>query len=205
MTGNGDGFLSQCRIAHQQYFVWFHLLFDAHQFLHQFLVYLQSASRIQNDRVNSILAGIVQCLLGQLGNVLLLAVRIHAHTQVLAQQLQLVYCGRPIHVASNKQHLLVCLVLQVLRQLGAGGGLAAAVETAQHDYGWLAFVKLKARAVLAQQCHQLVIDDFHHLLAWLHIAQHLLSQAFLRAFVHKVRGDLVVHIRFQQGIAYLLH
>ena len=103
-----------------------------------------------------------------------------------------------VHVPGHHQRLLPVFP-QVVGQLAQSGGLAGALEPHQHDYrrriGRLVQLALGA----PQELDELLMDDFHNILAWSEIGVNLLPHGPLLDLGGKFFDDLEVHIRIQQG------
>ena len=91
-----------------------------------------------------------------------LAVRIgeHGDVHLLAEDLQLIDGGRPVHVGGDQQRALV-LLLEEARQLADGGRLARALQADQHDPGRALLRELDAAVDRPHQLDELVVAQLH--------------------------------------------
>ena len=192
-----DRFLARGGIEHQQRFLRFDQVAQPDQLLHQRLVNLQAARRIENERVPVIRLGEGERLARDLEHIRLAFVHIHRQFQLLSQRLKLIHRRRPIHIRRHQQRRAP-LLMQQPPQLPARGGLAGAVQ-ADHQHAARVAAQLQARVGRAQQLHQLVVDDLDDLLARLNALDDLLAEGLGLDALDEIARDLEIHVGFQQG------
>ena len=84
---------------------------------------------------------------------------------LLAQHAQLLLRRRPAHVERGHQHFLLVAIGEPVADLGAGGGLARALQADQQDGDRRLRGKIDRLGVRAQHGDQLVVHDLDHHLA----------------------------------------
>ena len=94
-------------------------------------------------------------------------------------------------------------LLQPHRQLAAGGRLARALQAGHQDHRRRLRRKLEPRRILAQQRHQLVVNDLDDLLGRRKRRQNLGPDRLLANMLDQVLHHIQVHVGFQQRHANL--
>ncbi len=122
----------------------------------------------------------------------------------LADRDQLLDRGGPVDVAGGDRHVLAVL-LQEHRQLGAGGGLAGALQAGHQDHGRAAVGHRQLAPGPPHQRRQLLVDDLDHVLAGIEALQHLVAEAALLDRLRERFDDLEVDVRLEQREADLPH
>ena len=118
---------------------------------------------------------------------------------------QLFDCGRPVDVTGSEGDVLPRGWPKQAGQLGTGGGLARALQAGDQNHGCTLGGKDQLRPRSTHQCRQLLVDDLHHLLAWIEALQHPYAQAALAQRCGKRFDDLEVDVGLEQGEANLAH
>ncbi len=208
---------------------------DPAEFAHEFIVEVESAGGVEDHHVDAGGFGVLDRVaadidrgadgLAVLGDLVRLAVELHAASPIITFRLRLDLLGQHAELGHRRrtlqvrgdQHHRLALFLEVGRQLAAGRGLAAALEARHHEDGRPGLDKHDRRRRLdltgfgvhrrfaAQQLDQLVVDDLDHLLAGLHGIEHLRAHRLLEDPATKRLGHFVMHIRLEQGLADLFH
>ena len=130
--GHIDRFLSGGRVEDKQSFLRLDQIPQPRQLLHQWLVNLQPAGGIENERVAIGRARRRQRLARNLEHVGLAVADENRQLQLLAEFFQLVHRRRAVHIGPHQQRR-ASLFVQQPPQLGAGSGLAGAVQAHQQD------------------------------------------------------------------------
>ena len=92
---------------------------------------MKTAGRVNDDHIAQRVDRIANAFLGDLHRVLAFTA-VHAHTDLLAQRLQLIGCSRAVHVARAKKRVMVLLLEQV-RELGSSRGFARTLQAHEHN------------------------------------------------------------------------
>ncbi len=127
MRGDIDGFLSGSRIEHEQRLLRFDQLCEANQFSHQRFVHLQSASRIENERVTILGSSGSEGFARDFQHIFFAFMDVNWHLQLLAQLFKLIHCGGAVHIGGHQQRR-AALFVQQASQFAARGGFARAVQ-----------------------------------------------------------------------------
>ena len=115
-----------------------------------------------------------------------------------AERLELVDGRGPVHVGGGENRVLA-LFLEQPRELGGGGGLARALQADQHDDGGRMRRHRQAMRRAAQQGHQLVVDDLHHLLPRRQRLEDVLADGLFADALDEGLDDLEVDVGFEEG------
>ena len=89
-------------------------------------------------------------------------------------------------------------LLEPVRQLARGGGLAGALQAGHQDHGGRLRGKLQLGGVLAQEVDQLVAHDLDDLLGGRERGHHFLAHRLLANVVDQFLDDLEVDVGFEQ-------
>ena len=193
--------LARGRVQHEQDFLRLDQVAQPHQFLHQRLVNLQPAGRVENERVAVVLPGEIQRLAGDFQNIRFPFERKDGHLDLPAQGFQLLHGRRAVDVRRHQQRL-ARLLLQPAGQLGAGGRLARAVQARQHQAARIA-AQRQPRVGRAEQLDQFVMDNLDDLLSRLDALHHLLSERLGLDLLDEIARHLEIDIGVQQRHAHL--
>ena len=165
---------------------------------HHLLVDRQAPGGVHQQHVEVVRARPLACGGGDLHRLLLGRRSEELRAGLLRDGAQLLDGGRAIDVARDREHLLLPVLAQPLRELADGGGLARALQAGhQHDRRRLAG-EIELRRVAAHQLRQLAVHDADQRLPRRQAADHLLSE---RAFAHardEVANDRQRHVGFEQ-------
>ena len=124
---------------------------------------------------------------------------------LLAQHAQLLLRRRPAHVERGHQHFLLVAVGQAVADLGAGRGLARALQADQHDGDRRLRGEVDRLGVRAQHGDQLVVHDLDHHLAGRDRLDHVLADGLGLHLVGEVAHHLERHVGLEQRAAHLAH
>src|SRR5215471_7002165 len=163
--GYVDGFLARHGIDHEKGIMWRRSLFDLPQLLHELLVDLQTASRIEDNGVTVARTSIVKGLPANFDRVSGALLDQDRGTYALAQHAQLLHGRGAIHVRRYEERMMTHL-LDFFGQLGRGGGFPSAVQTHQEYDRWWSRSHGQGTMRISHQRRQLVTHDFDHLLPW---------------------------------------
>ena len=198
--GAVDGVLSGHPVDHQIHLVGLHLLVDQTQLIHQLLIDRQAAGGIQNDDGDVFLASFGDGVAANLNRILGARLGVHGHIQLLADDVQLFDGGRSLQVGRDKHGLRLALH-QRSRQLAAGGGLAGALQAAQHQNVQV-LPQVQRGIHRPQDGDQLLLDNPNQLLAGIQGQQDLLAQGLFGDRGHEVPHDIDADIGLQQGLLH---
>ena len=159
--GHIHGFLAGHGIHGEQNLMRGDFFLDLAELIHERLVDLQAAGRINDDKVVAVILGVAHRLAADLHRFFLGAALKHRHTHARTQHLQLLDGGRAVHVGGHEQRP-VALALEHEGQLGTVRRLAGALQAAQHDDGRRRGGRSEAGFPAAHEGGELLIDNLHH-------------------------------------------
>ena len=174
------------------------------QLVHELLVDMEAARRVQQDRVKSVVLGVGQGVPGDLHRVDLPLGK-HGDPQLFSHHLELGDGGGAVYVAGRQQRPFAHAVFEIARQLGAVGGLAGALEAHHHDHCGSGVGKGDLGVGAAHHLRQFFVDDLDDLLGGGQALQHIAAGDPLRHRGHKVLHHFIADVRLQQGHADLPH
>ena len=203
LAGRIHGILTRHRIDHEERFARFHGLFDRRDLLHHRLIDGQTARRIDDHDVETVLTGVFDGIFGDLHRIFIPLFSIDFDSDLSAQHLELVDGRRTIDVARHEQHLASLLALEHRRQLAREGSLTGALQTGDQDDRRRALQLDVGRRAAHELC-QLVADDLGNHLSRLDGLEHVLSQGLLLHLVGEGFGYLVIDVGVDQRPADLL-
>ena len=97
------------------------------------------------------------------------------HADLLRQRFQLRDRSRTVDVTTDHHHLLLTLFLQVLGQLGDGGGFASALQASHQNDRRRRHVEVEVAGLRAHDRSHFVVDDLDQGLAGREAGQHFLA------------------------------
>ena len=195
---DAHGLLADHGIHDQQRFRWPGDFAHPLQLVHQIGIDLQTAGGVEDEDTVPIVARFLDRPRGDLSDVLLTALRVNRHADLLAQRLELIDRGRPLDV-QRSQHGRAALAHHPLGQLGRRGRLARSLQPRQQDHGRRDRRDLHRLRLAAQQLHQLVVHNLDDLLPWCHRLEDLLPRRLFLDAAQKVLGYLEIDVCFQQN------
>src|SRR5262245_31248943 len=133
--GDSDSFLARHGIDDEEGVMRRRGLFDLTQLLHELLVDLQAAGRIEDDGITVGRAGIIKGLPADFDRVSGALLDQDRGAYALAEHAQLLHGRGAIHVRRHEERTVTDL-LHFFGQLGRGGGLPGAVQTHQEYDSW---------------------------------------------------------------------
>ena len=178
-------------------------LADVFQLVHQRLVNLQTAGRIDDDVVVAVVACVAHGGLGDFHRVFGAHLK-HRDARLPADDLKLLDRGRAVDVARNEQRPAAA-ALEHLRELRRVRRLAGALQTAHHDDGRRVRGHFQPLLAAAHQRGQLLVDDLDDHLRGRQALHHILADGALRDALCEVLRNLVVDVGLEQGEAHLAH
>jgi len=199
--GNIDGFLAEGAVGHEEYFVGLDGGAEAFHFLDEILIDLETAGGVEDDAVGVLLLGGGEAGGADGRDILGDAVGVKAELFLLRENFKLVDGGGAVNVAPDDEGAIAAL-FEHAAEFGGGGGFARSVQTDHHDLEWAGGRQLGFP--LAEELHELVVDDLDDLLAGGDTLEDFLSVAGLLHAVDELARDLEVDICRQQRRAHLL-
>ena len=169
--------------------------------VHHRLVDAQPAGRVDDQHVVIVVPGPVHCGARDVGRLLVGLRREEVHAGLLGHGLELVDGGGAVHVAGNRQHLLLAVLAQPLGDLAHRGGLARALQASHQDDGGRLGGQIQLGGLATNQVHHGIVDDAHQRLAGGERLQHLLAQCLFLHLGNEVAHHGQGHIGLQQGDA----
>ena len=196
--GHGDRILAGHGVGHKKDLLRLHGGLDGGKLLHEGLIHMQAARRIQQHY-----RGLLRPCFGQRGFGDIHRIHVHRggvtrHVELPGQHGQLIDGGGAVHVRRHKVRTHLPLAQQI-GQLARRGGLARALQAHEHDDRRFFALQIKVGRFPPQQLHQLVMYDLDDLLGGAHALEDFLPEAFGAYAVHKVLDDLEVDVRLKQG------
>ena len=197
VLGDGDGLLSECGVADEEDFLWVEALLDLYELLDEGVVDLESSGGVDDEDVGVLDASLHECGLGDLRDVLGESFGEDGDVEFVGEDFELVDGGGSLEVAGGEHDALLELVAEVQGELGGGGGLAGAMESAEHDDGGRA-LEVEWRGVFAEECDELVVDDFDDLLSGCDALHDRLAEALGADIGDEFLDDGVVDVRIEE-------
>ena len=188
--------LSRRGVEHEQDFVWLHQVAQAHQFLNQRLIDLQTARRVEDERVALLRGGELTCFPGNLEHVGLALHHEDRHAELLAERRQLVHGRRTVNIRRDEQRE-TSLLLKQTGELAGRRRFAGAVK-ADHHQGGGAALEVQSGVLAAEQTDEFVVDDLDDLLAGMNARDDFLAQRFLAHALDEILHHLEIYVRIQQ-------
>ena len=112
--------------------------------------------------------------------------------------MELVDGRRTVDVGRDQIGLAFEFAAQLERQLGAGGGLARALQAHDHDDGRRAG-QVEVSGLSAEDLDELLVDDLHDLLAGIEALEHVLADGPFPDAFNEVLDDLEIDVGLKQG------
>ena len=134
LVGDTHRVLAGHRVHHQQDFLRLRALADGGDLAHQVFVDVQAASGIEDEHGQRLLARPFEAALGDIYRLIARWLGIDGDIELLANLLQLLHGGGPLHVGGDHARLLAVLA-EPVGQLGRLGGLAGALQADEHEDG----------------------------------------------------------------------
>jgi hypothetical protein len=175
------------------------------QLLHQRLVDVQAAGRVDDQHVLAVALGLVERPGGDLDGVAVRALLVHGRAGLATDLDELLDGRRPVDVAGGDGDRRLALLAQPARELRARGRLARALEARHQDHGRRARRERQPGRLPAHQRGQLVADDLDDLLAGVELARHLDALGALAHARGELLDDLEVDVGLEQRETDLAH
>ena len=201
--GDGDGVLTGHGVDDEEDLLRLDRGADLAQLLHELLVDVQTAGGVDDDRVAAIVARVFHGLFGDLHRIALALFKdLHAHLS--ADDLQLLDGCGAVDVAGDEQGLFAALLDEVA-ELGGHGGLARALQSAEHVDGRRLGGIGQFGVGAAHELGQFVVYDLDDLLAGREAAQNLLPHGALGDLFDEILDDCEVDVGLQKRHAHFAH
>ena len=199
-----DDILAGHRVNGQQDLIAVHKFVDVGKFLHQFVIDMQAAGRIDKHGVIALFGRILHAQPDCFKGIGTGPLREDLHADLVPQGLELLYRCRTDDVRRDQHHLTVELLLADAGDLGHAGGFAGALQTDQHDGRNAFFLEVQAGLFGAEQFNDLVMNDLDEHLARFHAVEDVLAAGPLPDILQEFLDNLVVDIRLKQRNPHFL-
>ena len=196
-------FLPRHRVDHEQHVRRLGLVADSFELLHQLLVHVQAARRVEDDRVDAVFGELPDTVMHDRDRIGALPA-IDGNLDLLAELLELVDRRGPLQVGGDETRA-AALLPQQERELRRGRRLTRALQAGEQDHRRRPARERKLRAAGPHQGGQLVVDGLHDLLARLQALQNLLAKGALAHLGDELLDDLEVDVGLEQGETDLAH
>ena len=170
--GGVHGVLTGHGVHDEQNFIRLDLSLDGLQLVHQGLVHMQAAGRVEEDHVVAVLLRMADGRLGDLHGVFLPHLE-HRDAELTADDLQLLDGGGAVNIAGDEQRALALLFEQT-GELCAVRGLACALQTDEHNDRRRLGGDGNTLIFAAHQTDELFVDDLDDRLCRGQALQHVL-------------------------------
>ncbi len=171
---------------------------------------MQAASGIENEHGQRLLARPFEAALGDVYRLIARWLGIDGNIELLANLLQLLHGGGPLHIGGDDARLLAVLA-EPVGQLARLGGLTGALQTDEHEDGGRRSGELNLAAAIllaAEHGDQFLVDEAKDLLRRCDATQHLGADGRHGAFLHardELFDQLEIDIGLEQRLAHLAH
>ena len=172
-------------------------------FGHQGLIDRQTTSRVHQQHIKEMLAGIVQCGQGDVQRLLIGRAGEPFGPGLRSHGFELLDRRRAVHVGRDREDFFLALFNQVLGQFGRGGGFTRTLQAGHQNHRWGLCGQVDVGHALAHGGGQLLADDAHQGLTRLERTHDLLAQGFVFHTGDEVAHHRQRHVGFQQGHAHL--
>ena len=204
-TGEVDCVLTGQRIGHQQRLYWLGDVADGLHLGHQLLVDEETAGSVEHDHVVTALAGFRHGAFRDGAGLFALYDGQRVNADLLAKNGELLLRGGAAHVERGHQDLLLVALLEPLRDLGGGGGLARALQADHQHRHRRGGLEVERSRVLAQHLDQRVVDDLDDHLARRHRLDDLAADRLFLDVLDERADHLEGHVGLDQRAAHLAH
>ena len=184
--GDVDRVLAGHRIGDEQDLVRRRGRGDRLHLVHQRLIDMQPAGRVEHQHVIALQLRGVERAAGDLDRLLAGDDRQGRDLRLAAEHGELLLRGRAGDVERGHQDLLAVLLGEALGELGGGRGLARALQADHHDDRGRRDLDLQLDLLGAEHLDERVVDDLDDLLARRDRAQHLLADRLLGRLVDEL-------------------
>src|SRR3954468_15548439 len=205
LLGDVDRVLTGHRVDHEQHDVRLDALLDVRELGHERLVDVQAAARVDDQDVLAVALGLVERPAGDVDRVAVGPLLVDRRARLAADLDELLDGGRPVDVARRDRDARLVLLLEQLRELRGGRGLARALQARHEDDRRRPRREGDPRGLPAHQRRQLVVDDLDHLLARVELLGDLDPERALLDGVRELLDDLEVDVGLEQREADLAH
>ena len=195
--------LTSHRVNHKESFIRVDGLLQVGDLVHHLLINSQTTSSIDDDNGIALLLSLTDSVLSNLNDILVAFLCIDIHANCLGYNLQLLDSSRTINVTSHQQRFLVLTLLEHLGEFSCEGGLTRTLKTRHKDDGRTR-LEFQLYGLTSHQFCQLIMDNLHHQLAWLHGCEHIHTHRLLLHSICERLGYLIVNVGIQQGTTNIL-
>ena len=200
--GDVHRFLTDHSIGNEQNFVRMNRVAGLFEFLHQLFVNLQTACRIVNHEVKTVVLSILVAVLDDFDRIALAFV-INRNADGLAEHLQLLDSGRTVNVSGNEERLPLLLAAHPECDLACESRLTRTLQTNHHDAHRRRCGKIDFLGFATHDGHKLVVDNLHNLLTRGHGIEHFGAHGLFLDRLHKVAGHVEVHVGSEERATHL--
>ena len=176
---------------------------DVLQLGHERLINVQTAGRVEKDKVVAVFFCVLDAGLGDRDRIALPHLE-HGNIKLAADGLKLLDGSRTVHVARDEQRALALLAHEA-GELGAVGRLARALQADEHDDARRMGADVQLLILAAHEGGELFVDDLDDHLRGREALEHIRPRRALGHLAHKVLDDLEVHVRLEQRELDLTH
>jgi hypothetical protein len=201
--GDADGLLAGHGIDHEKRLDRLDRGIDRSDLGHQGLVDAETARGVEDDHVADLAARGLHALTGDVRDGRADRRAVDRDVELLAEGLELIGGRRAIRVRGDEERPAP-LLDDVAGELGRARRLARALQADHGDDGRAA-AQVEDAVALAQELHELVVDDLDDLLAGGQRLQDVLPDGLLADAGHEVLDDLEVDVRLEQRQPDLAH
>ena len=203
--GDVHGVLASETVHHEQDFGRRRHIGNRLHLVHQRLIDVEAARRIEHQHVEALELRGLQRAPGNVDRLLTDDDRQRRHICLRAKHGELFLRGRAIDVERRHQHLLALFLLEALGELRRGRRLARALKADHHDDRRGRHVDQQFARLGAERLGQRVGDDLDDHLSRRDRAQHVRPDGALRGLVHEFAHDRQRDVGFQQGDSHFAH
>ena len=199
-----DAFLARHRIDDEQDFVRMHGALDVAELLHELLVNLQAAGRIDDDDVIHVRLRIGHSLVRNLDRILAAFLLENGKAELLADDFELRDGGRTVDVIGHEQRALA-LLLEREAELADRRRLAGALQARHHDDRRRLRAHVDAALRAAHERREFLIDNLDDDLRRRQRLEDFLADCAFLDRLDEVLDDLEIDIGFEERHADFPH
>ena len=177
---------------------------DAAQLIHERLVNVEAAGRIEEYEIVSVTARVIDRVLRDLRRVALTFL-IYGKIELFADGFELIDRSGTVHVARDEQGTLVLALAHERGELCAVRGFAGALQADEHHDARGLRADAELLALAAHERAQLLVDDLDDHLRGGETLEHVRADGALADGFDKVLDDLVAHVGLEQRETHLAH
>jgi len=164
-SGTADRILTGHAIDHEEHLIGLDSVVDSLELSHQLFIDRQSAGGIEDEYGDIFLFGFFDRFLAHLHRILFARFAEDRHTQLLADNVQLLDGSGSLQVG-GAQHDRLFALHQQRAELAAGGGLTTTLQTAEHEDVESGLELDRRFGRSAEERNQLISNNTNDLLRW---------------------------------------